>query len=55
MTVSQEPTSFGLQNGDEIPDTHHGVIFLALLFGESPFGAFVGQFFDSRLHLRIGA
>jgi hypothetical protein len=54
MTVSQEAASFGLQNGDEIADPHHGVIFLALLFGESAFGAFVGELFDSGLHLRIG-
>jgi hypothetical protein len=55
VTINQEAASYALQNGDKIADRHHGVIFLALLFGESAFGAFVSQFFDSRLHLRIGA
>jgi hypothetical protein len=55
VTISQEAASYALQNGDKIADPHHGVIFLALLFGESAFDAFVSQFFDSGLHLRIGA
>jgi hypothetical protein len=53
--VSGFEPSFGLQNGHEIPDADHGVIFLTLLFGESAFGAFVGQFLDSGLHVGIGA
>jgi hypothetical protein len=54
MTFSQEPTSFRLQNGDEIPDTDHCLILVALLWGEPSFGAFVGQFLDPPLHLRVG-
>ena len=54
MTFSQESTSFGLQNGDEIPDTDHCLILVALLWGEPSFGAFVGQFLDPPLHLRVG-
>jgi hypothetical protein len=30
MTFSQEPTSFRLQNGDEIPDTDHCLVLVAL-------------------------
>ena len=54
MTFSQEPTSFRLQNGDEIPDTDHCLILVALLWGQPSFGAFVGQFLDPPLHLRVG-
>jgi hypothetical protein len=54
MTFSQESTSFGLQNGDEIPDTDHCLILVALLWCEPSFGAFVGQFLDPPLHLRVG-
>jgi hypothetical protein len=46
MAFSQEPTSFCLQNGDEISDMDHCLILIALLWGEPPFGAFVGEFLD---------
>ena len=55
MTFSREPTSFRLQNGDEIPDTDHCIILVALLWGERSFGAFVGQFLDPPLHLLVGS
>ena len=35
MTFSQEPTSFGLQNGDEIPNTDQCLILVALLWRAS--------------------
>jgi hypothetical protein len=31
MTFSQEPTSFRLQNGDEVPDTDQCLILVTLL------------------------
>ena len=54
MTFSQETTSFRLQNGDEIPDTDQCIILVAFFRRERSFGAFVGQFFDPPLHLRVG-
>ena len=54
MTFSQEPTSFRLQNGNEISDTDHCLILVTLLRGKPSFGAFVGQFLDPLLHLRVG-
>jgi hypothetical protein len=54
MTFSQEPTSFGLQNGDEIPNTDQCLILVALLWRGPSFGAFVGQFLDPTLHLHVG-
>ena len=54
MTFSQEPTSFGLQNGDEIPNTDQCLILVAFLWCEPSFGAFVGQFLDPTLHLHVG-
>ena len=55
MTFGQESTSFRLQNGDEISDTDHCFILVTLLRREPTFGAFVGQFFDPPLHLRVSA
>jgi|SRR5580704_5682330 hypothetical protein len=46
MTFSQEPTSFRLQNGDEIPDTDRCLILVALLWREPSFCAFVGHLLD---------
>ena len=54
MTFGQESTSFRLQNSDEIPDTDHCLILVALLWREPTFGALVGQFLDPPLHLRVG-
>ena len=54
MTFSQQPTSFRLQNGNEISDTDHCFILVTLLRGEPSFGAFIGQFLDPPLHLRVG-
>ena len=54
MTFSQEPTSFRLQNGDEIPNTDQCLILVAFLWCEPSFGAFVGQFLDPTLHLHVG-
>ena len=44
MAFGQEPTSFRLQNGNEISDTDHCLILVTLLRGLPSFGAFVGQF-----------
>jgi hypothetical protein len=55
MTFSQEPTSFRLQNGNEISDTDHCFILVTLLRGKPSFGAFVCQFLDPTLHLRVSA
>ena len=49
MTFSQEPTSFRLQNSDEIPDKDQCIILVALLGREPTFGALVGQFLDPAL------
>src|SRR5580693_2610913 len=54
MTFSQEPTSFGLQNGEEIPNTDQRLILVALIWREPSFGAFVGQVLDPTLHLHVG-
>ena len=54
MTFSQEPTSFRLQNSDEIPNTDQCLILVAFLWCEPSFGAFVGQFLDPTLHLHVG-
>jgi ABC-type glycerol-3-phosphate transport system substrate-binding protein len=54
MTFSQEPTSFRLQNSDEIPNTDQCLILVAFFWCEPSFGAFVGQFLDPTLHLHVG-
>jgi hypothetical protein len=46
--------SFRLQNRNEISDTDHCLILVALLRGQLSFGAFVSQLFNSPLHLRVG-